>query len=380
MCTSDVISQQLNHVVHAVAIRVGALGDGSAFVPYKKNQGRAKTDDYRVLHGVSVKLLKTYGGVSKWYNRQKRIPLPVVLQHRDNMYELEKQIGSGSFSKVYVASMNVNKKVAVKVTHNSFSYFDGTKLESTVSCMFKKMGSQVLNDNCIVEPLDQFTHVFRRIFVFPLFLGNLHQYRSQVKDSIDIVGMQLLTAVAFIHKHNIIHCDIKPENILVQETGIKLADFGSCSLGTLAGPTYAFSRYYRPPEVVFGQNVSTAGDVWSVACVMYEIIVGYPLFPGYSNSELIALMCDELGFPDNCDESQTRQLFSNDGSRLCYRRRRPHRRTTTHALHRDEAGKRGELDKIDEKLQPLLRKMLVWEPEARITAQEALHMLNTIYF
>jgi len=131
---------------------------------------------------------------------------------------------------------------------------------------------------------------------------------------------------------------------------------------------------------VFGDSVTAAGDMWSVGCVLYELAVGTPLFLALSNSELIALISSELGFPELRDDMENRHLFNKDGSMLTYRKHRPHRHTTftTHFLFRDDAGKRNALSKLDAPLQELVRKMIVWDPAARISATDAFNLINTV--
>lgn len=377
----EVIKQQVDNVVAAVAIRMSAETKNTAFVPFSKSAAVTHQNDKRPTRLLTTDIMQTYHKVNDWYTRVKNIPLPHELHHGNNRYVIKSKLGKGSFSTVYVAKMNGERHVAVKVMHNSHSYYHGTKNESVAARLFMDMDADEVNSNCILQPLDQFRHLFRRILVFPLCAGDANKYNKQLRDCMHIVAHQLLTAVSFIHKHGIIHCDIKPENILVNPTGLKLSDFGSCSFGPLQGPVYAVSRYYRPPEVVFGDSVTAASDMWSVGCVLYEIAVGDPLFPAFSNSELLALMCDELGFPTTLrDEMENRHLFSDDGTILAYLKKRPGKHTTKHRLYADETGNRNALSKLDAPLQELVRKMLVWDPAARISAADALDYINTVQF
>lgn len=98
---------------------------------------------------------------------------------------------------------------------------------------------------------------------------------------------QLCRSLAYIHSLGVCHRDIKPQNLLVNpETHmLKLCDFGSAKILVKAEPnvSYICSRYYRAPELIFGATDYTCCiDVWSAGCVLAELLLGVPLFPGES--------------------------------------------------------------------------------------------------
>lgn len=97
----------------------------------------------------------------------------------------------------------------------------------------------------------------------------------------------MFRALAYIHALGICHRDIKPQNLLVHPDSheLKVCDFGSAKrlLKGEVNVSYICSRYYRAPELIFGATDYTQSiDVWSVGCVIAELLLGQPLFPGDS--------------------------------------------------------------------------------------------------
>jgi len=104
---------------------------------------------------------------------------------------------------------------------------------------------------------------------------------------VKLYAYQNFRALAYIHALGICHRDIKPQNLLVDPTNhvLKICDFGSAKklLKGEVNVSYICSRYYRAPELIFGATeYNNAIDVWSVGCVIAELLLGQPLCPGES--------------------------------------------------------------------------------------------------
>ena len=119
---------------------------------------------------------------------------------------------------------------------------------------------------------------------------------------VKLYSYQLLRSIAYIHAKGICHRDIKPQNILVDTSThiLKLCDFGSAKQLVKGEPnvSYICSRYYRAPELIFGNsNYGTYIDVWSVGCVIAELMLGQPIFPGESGVDQLVEIIKILGTP-----------------------------------------------------------------------------------
>ncbi|OQS55266.1 cell [Ecytonucleospora hepatopenaei] len=105
---------------------------------------------------------------------------------------------------------------------------------------------------------------------------------------------QLVAGVANMHSHNVIHRDLKPANILMtRENILKIADFGLARVVSSMDASYStevITLWYRPPELFEGVSMySFEVDIWSLGCIIYEILMEEPLFPGDNAEEMIEM-------------------------------------------------------------------------------------------
>lgn len=178
----------------------------------------------------------------------------------------------------------------------------------------------------IVKRLDHF--VFRKhlILTFELLSVNLYDFikmNNFLGFSLSLIkrfAIQILISLYYMREHNIVHCDLKPENILlrkINKSGIKIIDFGSGCFEDQKIYTYIQSRFYRAPEIVLGIPYNAAIDMWSFGCILYELYVGHPLFPGEDEKDHMALMMEVKGVPPRSvlARATRRKVFFDDDYR-----------------------------------------------------------------
>ena len=145
------------------------------------------------------------------------------------------------------------------------------------------------NKSNIIELKQGFFFRGHPCLVFQLLHQNLYeflrefQFKGISNDLIIRFTIQILHGLLFFRKLSIVHCDLKPENILIKhknKTGIKIIDVGSGCYQQEQIYTYIQSRFYRAPEVIIGIPYTCAIDMWSLGCIICELCIGYPMFPG----------------------------------------------------------------------------------------------------
>ncbi|KAM0674087.1 Cyclin-dependent kinase 3 [Gurleya vavrai] len=136
------------------------------------------------------------------------------------------------------------------------------------------------------------------------FLDNFYAEEKLIPEKrIKIMCKQILSAVYACHSNGILHRDLKPQNILVDcEGNIKLADFGLGRSVSIPLRTYTHdivTLWYRPPELLLGcKYYSCPVDIWSAGCIMAELVLFKPLFPGDSEIDQLYKIFRVKGTPD----------------------------------------------------------------------------------
>ncbi|XP_062969700.1 cyclin-dependent kinase 18 isoform X3 [Cynocephalus volans] len=219
-----------------------------------------------------------------------------------------------------------------------------------------------------IVTLHDLIHTDRSLtLVFEYLDSDLKQYLDHCGNlmsmhNVKIFMFQLLRGLSYCHRRKILHRDLKPQNLLINERGeLKLADFGLARAKSVPTKTYSnevVTLWYRPPDVLLGSTeYSTPIDMWGVGCIHYEMATGRPLFPGSTVKEELYLIFRLLGTPT--EETWPRVTALSEFRAYNFPRYLP-QPLISHAPRLDPDG-------IN-----LLTSLLLYESKCRVSAEAAL--------
>ncbi|XP_060710264.1 mitogen-activated protein kinase 8 isoform X1 [Hemiscyllium ocellatum] len=219
-------------------------------------------------------------------------------------YQNLKPIGSGAQGIVCAAYDAVlDRNVAIKKLSRPFQNQTHAKRAYRelvlMKCVNHKNIIGLLNVFTPQKSLEEFQDVY---IVMELMDANLCQVIQMELDHerMSYLLYQMLCGIKHLHSAGIIHRDLKPSNIVVKaDCTLKILDFG---LARTAGTSflmtpYVVTRYYRAPEVILGMGYKENVDIWSVGCIMGEMIRGGVLFPGTDHIDQWNKVIEQLGTP-----------------------------------------------------------------------------------
>lgn len=199
-----------------------------------------------------------------------------------------------------------------------------------------------------------------------------HDFRGFSLKLIRRFSKQILSSLTLLKSHKVIHCDLKPENILLAHPAhseIKVIDFGSSCLENEKVYTYIQSRFYRSPEVILGMTYGMPIDMWSLGCILAELLTGYPIFPGENEQEQLACIMEVFGPPEKhlIEKSTRKKLFfdSLGKPRLMVSSKGKRRRPSSKSLQQV-------LKCEDEAFLDFISRCLRWDPDRRLKPDEAM--------
>jgi len=223
----------------------------------------------------------------------------------DTRYSVFGYTGQGVFSNVVRArdSMKTNQEVCIKIIRNN-EIMHKTGLKELE--ILRRINDTDPDDKYHCIRLHRnFFHKQHLCMVFEPLSMNLREVLKKYGKNVGLhikavrsYAQQMLLALKVMKKANIVHADIKPDNILVNESKLllKLCDFGSASHVAEGEITpYLVSRFYRAPEIILGMKYDFGIDLWSSGTTFYELYTGKIMFAGQTNNHMLKMFMDLKG-------------------------------------------------------------------------------------
>ena len=250
--------------------------------------------------------------------------------HVNYRYEIQSNLGTGSFGNVIQAKDHKSSTlVAVKIINNKVH---GSLQQSINEIKMLK----TLNDRYDPEKfrfitiVDHFSFRSHMCIISELLSINMYSlleltnFKGLGYSVIQSIAQQLLLGLQAIHSCNIIHCDIKPENVMLKLPSspnssdfiVKIIDFGSSCFTNETSFQYIQSRFYRAPEVLFGATYDQKIDIWSLGCLLVEMFTGYPLLPGKNEFEQVGYIVELFGPPKPTTILRMRQKLTRKNNQV----------------------------------------------------------------
>jgi len=301
----------------------------------------------------------------------------VMNDHLGYRFEVLDALGKGSFGQV-IRCYDYKKSsiTAMKIIKNKQRFHRQAKIEVKLLQYIKEKDPEDVSN--IVQIDEVFNFRNHLLISFELLSIDLYQltknnhFKGLSLGLIRRFAVQMLSALNVLRKLRIIHCDLKPENVLLKHanrSAIKIIDLGSSCFEDERVYTYIQSRFYRSPEIILGLPYNQAIDMWSTGCILAEMYTGYPLFPGENEMEQLSCIMEVFGTPPKeiVDSSNRRKMFfdSQGGPRIVPnsrgKKRKPGNKELAHMISCSDAG-----------FVDFLKGCLRWDQRTRFTPEDAI--------
>lgn len=302
------------------AVAINLLGK------YLTNHEVSEVLSHKTVYYLGVKADKIKGDLSQpnyGYDDERSDYRIVPFDHLDYRYEVIDVIGKGAFGKViHCFDHKESTHVAIKIIRNARRFHKQAQVELQVLRLLLER-----NIPFVVRLLDSFKFRNHECMSFELLDISLYDYlkinrfRGFPLLWVRAVTQQLVSVLHELKANGVIHCDVKPENMLFLDErrgSVKLIDFGSACVEQERMYSYIQSRFYRAPEVILGIRYSFPIDMWSLGCVLAELYTGRPLFPGENETDQLLWIISALGEPPDSllAHSSKRSVFYSPDSTL----------------------------------------------------------------
>jgi serine/threonine protein kinase len=240
---------------------------------------------------------------------------------------VEQCLGRGAFGQVVkcIDLKEGGRAVALKISKCSNGDVNNAMQEARY--LKRIHGEDPLRRHSIVDLLDDFKFRQHYVLVFEVLGENLYEHIKSPKfkgmktEQLRSVAKELLIALQKLRSVGIIHCDLKPENIMFTDADcqkVKIIDFGASTEKFESRYTYVQSRFYRSPEVTIGIPYDAAIDMWSFGCIMAELCTTRALFPAHDELDLLERMRITIGMPPQwmMEGSNKRNKFIDRNGKL----------------------------------------------------------------
>lgn len=213
-------------------------------------------------------------------------------------------IGTGAYGQVCSATdSTISNEIAIKKLSRPFQSVMHAKRAYREMRLLKHMR----HEN-VISLLDTFTpqndiNNFQDVYlVTPLMgadLNNIVKVQTLSDEHVQFLVYQLLRGLKYIHSAGIIHRDLKPSNVAVNENcELKILDFGLARISDDSMTGYVATRWYRAPEIMLNwMQYNSQVDIWSVGCIMAELLTGKTLFPGNDHIDQLFKIMEVVGKP-----------------------------------------------------------------------------------
>ncbi|XP_071956401.1 dual specificity protein kinase CLK2-like [Antedon mediterranea] len=309
-------------------------------------------------------------------------------------YEVKSTLGEGTFGKVVECKdTQRGERIALKIIKNIDKYREAAKLE--INVLEKLNERDPAGKHLCVKMIDWFDYHGHMCLAFEMLGKSIfdflkdNNYSPYPMDQICHISYQLSYAVKFMHDMKLTHTDLKPENVLfvnsdyrmnrlkysedkvVKMADIKLIDFGSATFDHEHHSSIVSTRHYRALEVILELGWAQPCDVWSIGCIMFELYTGFTLFQTHDNREHLSMMEVILGPMPAWMIKKTRKTKYFYHGRVDWDENSSSGRyvkDNCKPLNRYRT--QDDVDHIN--FFDLLEKMLTYDPEKRITLDEAI--------